>query len=312
MTADELVPLHLAANVYQALTTAYMMYNMSMTAKRLVAQQTGALRDASSEALARITAISGILDEQVRREMVSGFDLLDEAVRIADPALKREQLMLARTRFANLVALSPDGMMGGKENQFFRTAGFYGNFHYFAMSEDPVTATRQPLLCARDHPLLAVYVFGPRFFGEPLFNEVKGVLDEKASRDRKALEALIAEETAIREWGEAKAALKNAGVRIAAGLAGLGVASVLMAFHPAGALAGVATFRAISQKATYRNYEGIPASYVEVMLQNQRDFEKKAADLAEKISHGVRLVLPEFNGTSLVGWERLMASHGYA
>ena len=129
------------------LSKIMLIYNTSKATKQMISKQPNVLLETTNTALVRIKDVSGQIDDLIVREVVSGFNLLSDALNVRDERLKREQLMLARNRFANLVALGKTGCNRGIENQYFRVAGFFGNFHYFSLNDDRGMATQQPILC---------------------------------------------------------------------------------------------------------------------------------------------------------------------
>jgi hypothetical protein len=66
-----------------------LIYNTSKTIKQVISKQPNVLLETTNTSLARIKDVSGKIDDLMVREVVSGFNLLCDALNVRDERLKR-------------------------------------------------------------------------------------------------------------------------------------------------------------------------------------------------------------------------------
>jgi hypothetical protein len=114
-------------------------------------------------------ALEAKLDERILVDVRAGIRLLSDALNSNDAGARREQLLLARNRFAGLAALDPDGTTSGESlsasNRYLNCIGYWGNYHYFVLSDDYKMALSQAYECGRLDPMVALGIFDDEIFG---------------------------------------------------------------------------------------------------------------------------------------------------
>lgn len=143
--------------------------------KRSTQRKPQALLERGQLVSGHLAAIGCKLDEQVLTELRSGIQLLIDAMQTKAAPLRREQLQLARAKFAMLTALNPEGQTTGTSgafsNRYLNCVGYWGNFHYFVLANEAPMALRQVYLCGTAHPLLCLRIFEPEFFVPELLQQ---------------------------------------------------------------------------------------------------------------------------------------------
>ena len=144
------------------------------------------------------------LADEIVTEVRAGFGNLETAASVADPALRRDELMQARTRFARLAEHAGDDLLldsyGRMTADHVAALGHYGNYHYFLLWDQPEHALRQAYLCTERFPVLGIRLFPPELFERDHRPDVAGVatrreweLAYRAAKDEHAKER--------RRWG---------------------------------------------------------------------------------------------------------------
>ena len=275
------------------LSTIMLLYGATNATKRTFIKQPNVLGDKLISVISQLKTIENKIDERVMTEMVSGVGLLMDAMNISSAGelsgekkgLRDEQLLLARNRFVNLVSMDKDGTTKNISNRYFRVAGFWGNFHYFALRGDPKMAMQQPLLCAKEHPLLAVHVFGPTFFGKQIHVQVEELIERRKGmqcKDEKSLESHIQNIIRKDKHKEMKSTAKYVGTVAGGGALGMGAyVLVSLIWPPAAVVAAGATMLNVIQNANQAKTSNEDMSKDEI--------DKLRADMTAVISEEKKL-----------------------
>lgn len=128
----------------------------------------------------QLSTIDSKLDEQVLQNLRSAVRFLTTALNMSEGPLKREQLMMARSRFVDLVSLTPEGdtvgTSGSFKNSYLRCLGYWGNYYYFVLSNDKKLALTEVYECGYAHPITCLEIFEPAFFPSTLVDSHQKVL----------------------------------------------------------------------------------------------------------------------------------------
>ncbi|MEZ4710591.1 MAG: hypothetical protein R3A44_25555 [Caldilineaceae bacterium] len=125
----------------------------------------------------RLQRLEYKLEEQILRDMQIGVTHLVNGIVSNVEDVKVDEFRMARSKFANLVALSPHQKTLNVDNEFLIGLGYWGNYHYFNLRQDPRSALIQVYECTEKYPDIGLQVF-PQFL--ILERDIDGV---KAKRD---------------------------------------------------------------------------------------------------------------------------------
>lgn len=119
----------------------------------------------------RLYSISEWFADEIRREALSAFSCIFDAIHIDDEKLKSDLLLEGYRISTKLINLNPSSKIlsesaSEKEVGYMISWGYWGRFIFFLLNNQCSFAEKQIYLCASKYPLVAINLFPGAFFGE--------------------------------------------------------------------------------------------------------------------------------------------------
>jgi hypothetical protein len=119
----------------------------------------------------KLNSISEWFADEIRREALSAFSCIFDAINIDDEKLKSNLLLEGYKISTKLINLNPNNKIlsestSKNEVEYMISWGYWGRFIFFLLNNQSNFAEKQIYLCASKYPLIAVSLFPGAFFGE--------------------------------------------------------------------------------------------------------------------------------------------------
>ncbi len=136
----------------------------------------------------KLDSISEWFADEVRRDALSTFTYICDAINIEEEKLRSELLLEAYKTSTRLTNLNPNSQVLSdnqpeKEVEYMISWGYWGRFIFFLMNNQASYAEKQVYLCTSKYPVIAINLFPGAFFGEH-FTILEKVTEEIQKRTK--------------------------------------------------------------------------------------------------------------------------------